>query len=80
MRDDQFNAFIEEHLTVFGDHISAQFRDTVTLDGEPDPTLILHHPDGAPKSSENGRPYILHAADARLLRDLLIAAAKRGLL
>lgn len=76
--DAGMNELLDQTLTVWGETMSAQFRDCQTLAGEAAPQLMIHHIAGAPRSSEDGRPYALPAADAILLRDMLNAATARG--
>ena len=78
--DQAMNAILDQTLTNYGQHIVAQVRDTVTLSGGNDTTVIIHHPNGAPRSAEDGHPHYTRAGDARLLRDVLNAATDRGLL
>lgn len=77
-RSGGMNELLAQTLTVWGDTMSAQLRDTQTVDGQPAPTLVMHHYEGAPRSSEDGKPFVLSAIDAVLLRDLLNAATERG--
>ncbi|WP_280389894.1 hypothetical protein [Nocardia wallacei] len=67
------NEYLHDTLTVWGEAISAQVRDTT-----PATTLALHVRDDARRSSEDGHPYILPIGDAVLLRDVLNAATERG--
>lgn len=67
--DADTNIHYKLSLTVWGSAMSAQMRV-----GQ----LALHHYDDAPRSTEDGQPYLLPVKDAVLLRDLLIAATERG--
>jgi hypothetical protein len=91
--DSDMNEYMAETLTAWGKTISMQMRDPGLLSGDglqahldagtappTENTLILHHVDGAPRSPENYHPYVIPAADARILRDLLNAATDRGVL
>jgi len=66
------NVHYRESLTVWGQTCSAQVRDLGTI--------ALYHYDNAPRSPEDGSPYLLTTLDAVLLRDVLNAATDRGLL
>jgi hypothetical protein len=66
------NIHYRESLTVWGQTCSAQMRDLAEF--------VLHHYDNAPRSTEDGQPYILPTLDAVLLRDVLNAATDRGFL
>lgn len=68
-------------LTFAGATVSVQVRSYANLvDGGADVNLAVFHPKGAPRSSENGRPYELAELDVIKLRDLLDEATRRGLL
>lgn len=67
------NELLHDTLTVWGDSISAQIRDYT-----PETALALHIREDAPRSAEDGAPYLLPLADAVLLRDVLNAATERG--
>lgn len=64
------NAHMRESLTAWGETISMQMRHPHAL--------YLHHMAGAPRASEDGQPWLIPVADARILRDLLNAATDRG--
>lgn len=66
------NIYYRESLTVWGTTCSIQARGASGI--------VLHHMDGAPRSSEDGQPYEIPAADAVLIRDVLNAATDRGFL
>lgn len=66
------NVHYRESLTVWGQTMSAQVRGLATV--------AMHHYDDAPRSTENGQPYLLTTLDAVLLRDVLNAATDRGFL
>lgn len=63
---------VRETLTIYAT-LSAQVRDNQF-------SLIIYHREDAPRSSEQGTPYVSQIEDARLLRDLLNAATDRGVL
>lgn len=65
------NVHLKQSLTVWGATVSAQMREGV---------LAVHHYDDAPRSTEDGKPFLLPVADAVLLRDVLNAATERGFL
>lgn len=68
-----------QSLTIWGEHISAQIRSYAALKGNARvASLVLAHVLRAPRSREDGRPYVIGADDARKLRDLLNAATARG--
>lgn len=69
---DGMNDLLRETLTIYAT-LSAQVRDNQF-------SLIIYHREGAPRSSEQGTPYVSQIEDARLLRDLLNAATDRGVL
>ncbi|MGW5519042.1 hypothetical protein [Nocardia africana] len=70
---ESMNEYLRDTLTVWGETISAQFRNY--QDGA---KLVLAVHEDAPQSPEDGQPYELPAADAVLLRDVLNAATERG--
>jgi hypothetical protein len=69
---DGFGFHYRESLTVWGETCSAQMRGLAEL--------VIHHYESAPRSTEDGHPYILPTLDAVLLRDVLNAATDRGFL
>jgi hypothetical protein len=66
------NIHYRESLTIWGPNISVQVRGLATV--------AFYHLDNAPRSTEDGQPYLLTTLDAVLLRDLLNAATDRGFL
>lgn len=86
---DDDNEHMPEHLSMVGDHISAQFREHPAMHfppGELSPrstktietVLMLHHYKFAPTSTESGQPYILGSQDIERLRDLFYFAERKG--
>lgn len=71
VREENPNLHYRVSLTIWGKTCSAQMRD-----GQ----LAVHHYDDAPRSTEDGEPYLLPVFDAVLLRDLLVAATERSYL
>lgn len=67
-------------LTCWGDTFSAQVRDTVDMEGNEAPVLVIHHYADAPRSTEDGHPWELPQHDAEKLRELLNEAAERGVI
>lgn len=66
------NEQYREALTIWAARISAQVRNH-------DEVVLFHYP-GAPRSTEDGKPFQLNTLDSVLLRDLLNAATTRGYL
>jgi hypothetical protein len=71
--NEPMNELLHDTLTAWGETISAQIRDCT-----PEAKLVLAVHDNAPRSSEDGHPYLLPVADVVLLRNLLNAATERG--
>jgi hypothetical protein len=85
------NEQVEQSLTMWGVHISAQMREHPTIAFDPNGDLpprvtstqsvmVLHHMDGAPRSPEAGEPWIIGASDLERLRELLYFAEQRGMI
>jgi hypothetical protein len=66
------NENYRESMTIWAVRISAQVRNH-------DEIVLFHYP-GAPRSTEDGKPWILTTLDSVLLRDLLNTATARGYL
>lgn len=70
---DGMNELLDETLTIWGPTLSAQVRHNHF-------GLVIYHRPDAPRSTEQGAPYVADIEDARLLRDVLNAATDRGIL
>lgn len=82
---DGMNDLMDQTLTMWGVHLSAQIRQVATLVtvdplrmGPLETTLVIHHLEGAPRSPEEGHPWVIGYSDVERLRDLLWCAEQRG--